>query len=262
MDKPFRTVIRWMAALVLSAAAVGSPAEVDADHAAHVTGSSQLNIPIISQFKNFAYDSFTDTSNRSSGIPIKTEEVSVPVWCSVSNSGGVCINTVHAHAAGPTPVARPLAASAPHRHQTVHRRQEVKERPEAKERPVEPLRHAMRPVHDAASSATHRARELDNFTLTAYSLDYHSTGKWPSSPGYGITASGKRAAVGRTVAVDPSVIPIGTKLMIEGVGVRIAEDTGGAVKGRHIDILLPSEAAAYQFGVKRHVRVYVEEMSK
>lgn len=120
----------------------------------------------------------------------------------------------------------------------------------------------MRPVHDAASSATHRARELDNFTLTAYSLDYHSTGKWPSSPGYGITASGKRAAVGRTVAVDPSVIPIGTKLMIEGVGVRIAEDTGGAVKGRHIDILLPSEAAAYQFGVKRHVRVYVEEMSK
>jgi 3D (Asp-Asp-Asp) domain-containing protein len=98
---------------------------------------------------------------------------------------------------------------------------------------------------------------LDNFTLTAYVLDERSTGKKPGSRGFGITASGTRAQVQRTVAVDPQVIPIGSYVYIEGIGWRVAEDTGGAVKGRHIDVLVPSEQVAIQFGVKRHVRVYV-----
>ncbi len=93
--------------------------------------------------------------------------------------------------------------------------------------------------------------------LTAYSVSPRSTGKLPSAPDYGITYSGTRADVRRTVAVDPKVIPIGTHLYIEGIGERIAEDTGGAIKGRHIDVLLASDEAAIQFGVKRHVKVYV-----
>jgi len=99
-------------------------------------------------------------------------------------------------------------------------------------------------------------QELDDFTLTAYVLDERSTGKTPSMPGFGITSTGTRARIGRTVAVDPSVIPYGTVLYIDGIGTRVAEDTGGAVKGKHIDVLVPNNKIAMAFGVKRHVRVY------
>ncbi|WP_290584742.1 3D domain-containing protein [Alicyclobacillus sp.] len=99
-------------------------------------------------------------------------------------------------------------------------------------------------------------RPLGEFTLTAYAVSERSTGKRPSSPDFGITYSGTRAQVGRTVAVDPRVIPIGTPLYIEGIGIRLAEDIGGAVKGHHIDILVPSDDIALRFGVKRHVAVY------
>jgi len=103
---------------------------------------------------------------------------------------------------------------------------------------------------------------LTEVTLTAYSLDVRSTGKTKQSPDYGITFSGTHATVGRTVAVDPNLIPIGTPVYIDlnGIGWRIAEDTGGAVQGRHIDLFLASEAAAVRFGVKRHIRVYVPDL--
>lgn len=56
--------------------------------------------------------------------------------------------------------------------------------------------------------------------------------------GSGITKSGAPTKVGTTIAVDPSIIPLGTTVYIEGVGFRTAQDTGGAVKGKHIDILV------------------------
>jgi 3D (Asp-Asp-Asp) domain-containing protein len=55
----------------------------------------------------------------------------------------------------------------------------------------------------------------------------------------------------RTVAVDPRVIPMGTPLAIQGVGVRHAEDTGRKVKGNRIDVFMDSCAAAREFGVQR-----------
>ena len=66
-------------------------------------------------------------------------------------------------------------------------------------------------------------------------------------------ASEPRCA-GRTVAVDPTVIPLGSRIFIEGIGERIAEDVGGGVKGNHIDVYLPSVPEANRFGVK-HRRV-------
>jgi 3D (Asp-Asp-Asp) domain-containing protein len=107
-------------------------------------------------------------------------------------------------------------------------------------------------------SASTVGTPIGEFTLTAYSLSRVSTGKVPGMPGYGITYSGTKATVMRTVAVDPRVIPIGTPIFIEGIGWRLAEDTGGAVKGRHIDVLLRSHEEAIQFGVRRHIRVYLE----
>lgn len=95
------------------------------------------------------------------------------------------------------------------------------------------------------------------FTLTAYNLDRQSTGKTPGDPGYGVTASGTSAATGRTVAVDPHVIPYGALLYIDGIGWRIAEDTGGAIHGKHIDVLVDNRRDAIQFGVVRHRMVEI-----
>lgn len=75
------------------------------------------------------------------------------------------------------------------------------------------------------------------------------------------TAMGTRARVG-VVAVDPKVIPLGTKLYIESMdsfptyGFAVAEDTGGAIKGNRIDLFYNTNAQANRFG-RRNVKVYV-----
>ena len=75
------------------------------------------------------------------------------------------------------------------------------------------------------------------------------------------TAMGTRARVG-AVAVDPKVIPLGSKLYIESIdgfasyGYATAEDTGGAIKGNRIDLFYDSNAEANRFG-RRNVKVYV-----
>ncbi|HEX9015302.1 MAG TPA: 3D domain-containing protein [Chloroflexota bacterium] len=67
---------------------------------------------------------------------------------------------------------------------------------------------------------------------------------------HGRTASGAPTAWG-VVAVDPNVIPLGTKLQIDGFqDVFVAADTGGAIKGNWIDIYFPNYADAYDFGIQ------------
>lgn len=70
----------------------------------------------------------------------------------------------------------------------------------------------------------------------------------------GTTASGVPAQPG-VIAVDPSVIPLGTKLYIPGVGIVKAEDTGGAIRGNRIDICVASGGQADNWGV-RTVTIY------
>lgn len=64
------------------------------------------------------------------------------------------------------------------------------------------------------------------------------------------TASGAVAEAGRTIAVDPSVIPYGTEVIINGV-TYVAEDCGGAIKGNRIDIYFDRHDDALQFGRQR-----------
>lgn len=101
-----------------------------------------------------------------------------------------------------------------------------------------------------------------SFTVraTAYSAGYASTGKFPGSPGYGRSATGtyvRRNSEGySSIAVDPRVIPLGTKLYVEGYGLAIAEDTGGAIKGNTIDVFFNSDSEANSWGV-RWLTVYI-----
>lgn len=100
-------------------------------------------------------------------------------------------------------------------------------------------------------------RMLSNVTMTAYSAGVASTGKSKGDEGYGITFSGSVVQEGRTIAVDPKVIPIGWWVYIEGIGFRRAEDTGSAIKGKKIDIYYDSESRANKFGRKSGYTVYV-----
>lgn len=98
-------------------------------------------------------------------------------------------------------------------------------------------------------------------SASAYDLSYASCGKRPGDRGYGITASGMRAQVG-VVAVDPRVIPLGTKLYIEApdgswvYGMAVAGDTGGAIKGNKVDLFFNTYSECIQFG-RRTARVYI-----
>ncbi|MED0677064.1 3D domain-containing protein [Aneurinibacillus thermoaerophilus] len=82
-----------------------------------------------------------------------------------------------------------------------------------------------------------------SFRITAYTNGKSETGKNPGDPGYGITASGTRATPNRTIAVDPSVIPLGSVVQIDGFsGYFVAEDTGRAIKGNDIDMFYATQA--------------------
>jgi 3D (Asp-Asp-Asp) domain-containing protein len=87
--------------------------------------------------------------------------------------------------------------------------------------------------------------ELGTFKLTAYCACPKCCGKWAD----GITYTGTKATEGRTIAVDPKVIPLGSTVYIDGVPY-IAEDIGGAIKENRIDVFFSSHEAALQFGVQ------------
>ena len=95
---------------------------------------------------------------------------------------------------------------------------------------------------------------------TAYSAGYSSTGKSPGDYDFGVTATGTRArrtADGfSSIAVDPRVIPLGTKLYIPGYGSAIAEDVGGGIKGNSIDVYFDSNSQALNWGTK-WITVYI-----
>lgn len=74
--------------------------------------------------------------------------------------------------------------------------------------------------------------------------------------GGGRTATGTKARVG-AIAVDPKVIPLGTKVYVKGYGYARAEDTGGNIKGNTIDLYMNSTSSCLKWGV-RYVPVYID----
>ncbi|MCL2285062.1 MAG: 3D domain-containing protein [Firmicutes bacterium] len=90
---------------------------------------------------------------------------------------------------------------------------------------------------------------------TAYTAGFGCTGKRPGDPGYRITASGRRVEHG-IVAVDRRIIPLGTRLYVEGYGFAIAADVGGAIRGYRIDLFMESLQDALNFG-RRDLYVWI-----
>jgi 3D (Asp-Asp-Asp) domain-containing protein len=96
------------------------------------------------------------------------------------------------------------------------------------------------------------------FEITYYTSGPESTGKTSSHPAYGVTASGASVKEGQTVAADWDVLPPGTKVFIEGVGIRTVEDKGGLIKGNCIDVYVEDVEVARELG-RHKATVYVLE---
>lgn len=103
----------------------------------------------------------------------------------------------------------------------------------------------------ATEAIKSNAKSLGNYKLTFYCPCAVCNGAADAK-----TASGTTPTEGRTIAVDSSVIPLGSRVYIEGYGVFIAEDTGGAIKNNKIDVLVSSHSRAYDLGVK-YANIYL-----
>ncbi|WP_017729524.1 G5 and 3D domain-containing protein [Halalkalibacterium ligniniphilum] len=102
----------------------------------------------------------------------------------------------------------------------------------------------------ASSSSTPSGRTL-SVTATAYTANCAGCS--------GITATGINLNNNRhakVIAVDPSVIPLGTRVHVEGYGTAIAGDTGGAIRGHKIDLHMPTKAEAQRWG-RRTVKITI-----
>ncbi|MHB8107166.1 MAG: G5 and 3D domain-containing protein [Candidatus Cryosericum sp.] len=104
----------------------------------------------------------------------------------------------------------------------------------------------------AVGASVYRGGATNEFYMeaTAYSPTVQETDSDPW-----MTASGMKSGRG-VVAVDPSVIPLGSKLYVEGYGYAIAGDTGGAIRGNRIDVFFYSSDEMATWG-RRWVRVFV-----
>ncbi|MBS4218568.1 LysM peptidoglycan-binding domain-containing protein [Bacillus sp. FJAT-49711] len=112
------------------------------------------------------------------------------------------------------------------------------------------------PKKVAAKKKTTTSKKAAYKTMTVKATAYTASCKGCS----GITATGinlKKNPNAKVISVDPKVIPLGTKVWVEGYGDAIAGDTGGAMKGNKIDIHLPTKAKALQWGVRTvKIKVY------
>jgi 3D (Asp-Asp-Asp) domain-containing protein len=95
---------------------------------------------------------------------------------------------------------------------------------------------APKPPAPVAIAAAPTGIPLGTFRITCYDI-------------HGWTASGA-PTTGATVAVDPRVIPLGARIYIQGVGTRIAEDTGGAILGDRLDLWEPTFSQCAAWGVQ------------
>lgn len=112
------------------------------------------------------------------------------------------------------------------------------------------LQPAMALGGDSSAGVPKNYSKVLDITATAYGPGVADNGHWGDNDYYG-----NPLKMG-DVAVDPNLIPMGTKLYIPGYGYGIANDQGGAIKGNRIDLFFPNRQDALDYGIKQ-VKVYV-----
>lgn len=105
---------------------------------------------------------------------------------------------------------------------------------------------------DLANSDLVETVSKGDFKLTAYCPCSICCGCYGAAPQNKFGSIGTYVYEGTTIAVDPSVIPYGSLVYIEGIGLRFAADCGGAIKTNRIDMYFASHEDAEEFGVQNH----------
>ncbi|WHY66582.1 LysM peptidoglycan-binding and 3D domain-containing protein [Neobacillus sp. SuZ13] len=121
----------------------------------------------------------------------------------------------------------------------------IKQVTQASAKPAAQAPKESEPEVEAASTSNTSSSEI-TVKATAYTASCEGCS--------GTTATGidlKSNPNAKVIAVDPNVIPLGSKVYVEGYGEATAGDTGGAIKGNRIDVFIPSEQDAINFGVKQ-----------
>lgn len=107
----------------------------------------------------------------------------------------------------------------------------------------------------SASRHALRSRGLDiGHTMNVLATAYYPAGGREGGP---ITATGHRVRKG-VIAVDPRIIPLFTRVYVEGYGEAIALDTGGMIKGRHIDLAFNCRSEMNDWGSRRVRITFIE----
>lgn len=119
---------------------------------------------------------------------------------------------------------------------------------------LESERDELREQNEELRSTIQEVEAEDDFMTYAgdFQVTYYCGENYPHicGTGNGITASGQQATQGITVAADPDVIPMGSYIYIEGVGMRIVQDTGGAIAGNKLDVYVDTHQEALAQSVR------------
>ncbi|MCR6463301.1 cell wall-binding protein EntB [Bacillus paranthracis] len=126
-------------------------------------------------------------------------------------------------------------------------KEEAKAREIAKAKEEAKAREELKVKEESKNNAQSAKREL-TVVATAYTADPSENGTYGgrvlTAMGHDLTANPNM----RIIAVDPKVIPLGSKVWVEGYGEAIAGDTGSAIKGNRIDVLMGSKSKAMNWG--------------
>nr|WP_231428456.1 cell wall-binding protein EntB [Bacillus sp. (in: firmicutes)] len=126
-------------------------------------------------------------------------------------------------------------------------KEEAKAREIAKAKEEEKAREAIKEKEQSKNNTQSAKREL-TVVATAYTADPSENGTYGgrvlTAMGHDLTANPNM----RIIAVDPKVIPLGSKVWVEGYGEAIAGDTGSTIKGNRIDVLMGSKSKAMNWG--------------
>ncbi|MGA5740122.1 cell wall-binding protein EntD [Bacillus bombysepticus] len=123
-------------------------------------------------------------------------------------------------------------------------------------KPVVKEKPAAKPVAKSTETSSPTGGREITVEATAYTADPSENGSYGgrvlTAMGHDLTANPNM----KVIAVDPKVIPLGSKVWVEGYGEAIAGDTGGAIKGNRIDVLVGSDGSANSWG-RKSVKVKV-----